>query len=112
LKEATRVAVIYSLVALAAVFAMAPAIIREFTRRTCPGYARNSCISNLKQIEGAKNIWQLENEKTTNDVPADSDIFGTNLFIRTKPTCTAGGAYTLGRVCDRPKCSIADHNAW
>jgi len=112
LKEATRIAVIYGLVALAIVLAVAPAVVQEFTRGTCSGYGRNSCINNLKQIDGAKSTWQLENYKTTNDVPADSDIFGTNQYIRTKPTCIEGGAYTLGRVGDRPKCSIPDHNAW
>ena len=42
--------------------------------------------------------------------PADSDIFGTNQYIKIKPTCGLGGIYTLGRVGDHPKCSIPDHN--
>ena len=112
MKETTRIAAIFSLVTLAAVLAVAPAVVRRVTRPTCSGYPRNSCIANLKQIDGAKNTWALEHEKTTNDIPTDSDIFGTNQYIRTKPTCMVGGVYILGRVGDRPKCSIPDHNAW
>ena len=37
---------------------------------------RNACIANMKQIEGAKSTWALENKKTGADVPADADLFG------------------------------------
>ena len=57
-------------------------------------------------------MWMREKVKTTNDIPTDSDIFGTNQYLRFKPTCGLGGVYTLGRVGERPTCSIPDHNAW
>src|SRR5205814_2241623 len=37
---------------------------------------RNACIANMKQIDGAKATWALENKKTGADVPADADLFG------------------------------------
>jgi hypothetical protein len=110
LKATTRIAVTYSLVALAMVLAATPVVVYQITHPPRRGYSKNFCIAQLRQIEGAKNTWQLENQKTTNDVPADSDIFGTNQYIKIKPTCGLGGVYTLGRVGDHPKCSIPDHN--
>jgi hypothetical protein len=109
LKETTRTAAIYMLAFVAGVIVVAPVVVREFTRG-CKPSPRIACIANLKQIEGAKNTWQLEYEKTTNDVPTDADLFGTNHYIKIKPNCWAGGVYTLGP--DRPKCSIPEHNLW
>src|SRR5438045_9673368 len=49
-----------------------------------------ACINNLKTIEGAKNIWALENKKNDTDVPTDADLFGADKNIRDKPTCGNG----------------------
>ena len=35
---------------------------------------KNACIANLKQIDGAKNTWALEQKKVNADVPVDSDL--------------------------------------
>ena len=35
---------------------------------------KNACIANLKQIDGAKNTWALEQKKVNADVPADADL--------------------------------------
>jgi len=110
LKETTRIALIYGLVGLATAITVAPVVVHQFTRG-CRLPNKNTCIANLKQIDCAVNAWALENDKTTNDLPTDSDIFGTNLYVKIKPTC-GPGVYTLGRVGDRPKCSILEHNAW
>ena len=37
---------------------------------------KNTCIANLKQIDGAINTWALEQGKTTGATAADTDIFG------------------------------------
>src|SRR3954469_23830578 len=63
---------------------------------------KNACIANLKQIDGAKNTWALEQKKISADVPADTDIFGATLYIREKPGCPANGTYTLGAVSSKP----------
>ena len=69
---------------------------------------RNACIANMKQVEGAKSTWALENKKTGADVPADGDLFGADKYIAKKPECPAGGNYTVGQVDAAPVC---DKNA-
>jgi prepilin-type N-terminal cleavage/methylation domain-containing protein len=70
---------------------------------------KNACIANLKQIDGAKNTWALEQKKVSADVPADTDIFGATLYIREKPGCPANGTYTLGAVSSKPVCTVGNH---
>src|SRR5438552_1650687 len=67
---------------------------------------RNACMANLKQMDGAKASWALEQKKNNTDVPVDSDLFGSTAYIRDKPACPGGGNYTIGRVdvkvfCDK-----------
>jgi len=66
---------------------------------------RNACIANMKQIDGAKATWALENKKTGADVPADADLFGADKYIAKKPACPAGGTYTLAAVDTAPTCN-------
>lgn len=70
----------------------------------------NSCIANLKQIEGAKQQWAVETKQASTDTPADSDLFGATLYIKQKPECPASGTYTLGAVSANADCDVADHN--
>ncbi len=67
------------------------------------------CVVNLRAIEGAKLNWALENRKTTNDVPTDADLFGEDRYIREKPQCPENGIYGLGRVSEKPTCSVRAH---
>src|ERR1043166_4439102 len=64
------------------------------------------CMANLKQMESAKATWALEHDKTTNDIPADSELFGSNAYIRRKPGCPGGRIYTIGNVGQRITCPI------
>ncbi len=70
---------------------------------------KNACINNLRQIEGAKATWALENKKVGSDSPGDADLFGATVYIREKPACPANGAYTLNAVDTKAVCSIAGH---
>ena len=65
---------------------------------------RNACIANMKQIEGAKSTWALENKKTGGDSPNPGDIYGPDKYIAKPPECPAGGAYTIGTVDVAPDC--------
>src|SRR5512141_1691517 len=56
---------------------------------------KNACIANMKQIDGAKATWALENKKVNTDSPTDGDLFGDTLYIRAKPECPGGGTYAL-----------------
>ena len=69
---------------------------------------RNACIANMKQIEGAKATWALENKKTGGDSPAVGDLYGADKYIAKEPACPAGGAYTINTVDTPPAC---DKNA-
>jgi prepilin-type N-terminal cleavage/methylation domain-containing protein len=71
---------------------------------------KNACIENLRQIFGAKHSWALETKKAATDVPQDSDLFGSNLYIRAKPECPAAGTYTLDQIDAKPSCSIPEHS--
>jgi hypothetical protein len=67
----------------------------------------NACVNNLRQIDAAKQEWALENGKT-NGVVIESDI---KPYIKLDskgniPKCPQGGAYTIGRLGEDPKCSI------
>src|SRR5438477_12017566 len=57
---------------------------------------KNACIANLKQIDGAKNTWALENKKVNSSTPVATDLYGADKYIRDEPGCPANGAYTLG----------------
>ena len=67
---------------------------------------KNACIANLKQMDGAKATWALEQKKTNTDSPDDTDLFGATQYIRDKPACPGGGTYTLDVVGTPPTCSL------
>ena len=69
----------------------------------------NVCINNLRQIEGAKQQWALENSRTANSavMPTDISRFFPN---NTLPTCPAGGTYTLNVVGALPVCTVQGHS--
>ena len=61
------------------------------------------CVSNLKQIQLAKEHWVMMNGW----VPEMTDIAGgLDKFIKTSPVCAAGGSYDLGTDSESPSCSI------
>ena len=69
---------------------------------------KNACIANLKQIDGAKATWALENKKIDTDVPVDADLFGTTAYIRVKPGCPGTVTpYTLNSVATPPSCALS-----
>jgi hypothetical protein len=70
--------------------------------------SQNACINNLRQIDGAKNEWALENSKTNGTVATENDI---KPYIKLDamgnlPKCPQGGIYTIGRVGENPTCSL------
>ena len=74
------------------------------------------CAGNLKTLETFKDTWALKHHKTTNDTPTLKDLAdirndigmteaGWMLLVK----CPKEGAYTLGRVGQKPQCSIPGH---
>jgi len=68
---------------------------------------KSACIANLKQIDGAKATWALENKKTAADTPGTTDLYGTDKYIRDEPSCPGGGTYAILAVDSKPTCTLA-----
>ncbi len=67
-----------------------------------------ACLSNLKQIDAAKEQWAMDNKKTTGDpVTWPTDLVGSDKYIKKEPSCPSGGSYaTVGAVGTDPTCTI------
>jgi prepilin-type N-terminal cleavage/methylation domain-containing protein len=65
---------------------------------------QNACINNLRQIDGAKQQWALENKKTDSDSPSTTEC-GVYLKNNIYPNCPGGGTYTVNAVSTDPTCS-------
>ncbi|MFA5142826.1 MAG: type II secretion system protein [Candidatus Omnitrophota bacterium] len=68
---------------------------------------QEACIANLRQIEGAEQVWAVDEGKADTDTPTWANLVPN--YIRTTPACKAGGAYTLSAVNGRPSCNITNH---
>jgi hypothetical protein len=70
---------------------------------------KNSCIANLKQIDGAIQQWALENRKVA---ASPVDMRGVVEYLKGSvlPLCPAGGVYRPGPwVSGNPTCTIPGH---
>ena len=68
----------------------------------------NVCVTNLRQLEGAKQQWALETGKTADAIPTPQDILR-YLPNNQAPVCPSGGVYTLNAVGKNPTCSVQGH---
>lgn len=72
-----------------------------------------ACIANLKQIDSAKQQYLMDQNLST--MPATVDLTTTGglvpTYIRTTPTCPAGGTYTVNGATVSPTCSEATSDA-
>ena len=68
----------------------------------------NACINNLRQLEGAKQQWALEHQKTADAIPAAQDV-AAYLKDQAMPVCPAAGKYTFNAVGVPTTCSIPGH---
>jgi hypothetical protein len=69
----------------------------------------NTCINNLRLIDGAKQQWALENNKTAEAIPQPQDILS-YLPNHQMPQCPGGGRYTLNAVSLAPTCNLPGHS--
>ena len=66
----------------------------------------NSCINNLRQVDGAIQQWALENKKDTAATVTFTDI---SSYLRNSVICPSGGttfanSYTISDVATKPAC--------
>ena len=72
---------------------------------------KNACISNLRQIDGAKETWALENRVGPEDAVVADGPTGVNSYIKggQTPLCPAGGKYDYGVLNGKPTCTVTGH---
>ena len=69
----------------------------------------NACINNLRQLDGAKQQWALENKTTATPGTADVTPYLGRGSAGTYPACPAAGSYALNNLDTAPTCTIAKH---
>lgn len=67
---------------------------------------KNACINNLRQIDGAKQQWALENQQQSTAQPGWTDITP-YLKNSQQPNEPAGGTYTINDCGTLPSCSLS-----
>ena len=76
----------------------------------------NACINNLRQIDGAKQQWALENNQPAAALPGEADVspylgraVGALTFVAANVVCPIGGDYVagIGDLNTAPVCSVA-----
>jgi general secretion pathway protein G len=70
-----------------------------------------NCAQNLRVIEVAKDQYLMDYSLPRTTTINDSNIFGSNNYIRQAPTCPSSGIYTVGRGDQEASCSYGGtHN--
>jgi type II secretory pathway pseudopilin PulG len=106
------------MIVVAIIGLLAAIAIPNFVRARATSQA-NACINNLRQVDGAKQQWALENNKVGADVPVAADIAiylgrgagGQTLNVAGGQVagninCPASGTYTINAVQTPPACSL------
>lgn len=81
----------------------------------------NACINNLRQIDGAKQQWALENNQPAGATPTEAEVsaylgraVNAGSFAAANVVCPIAGAYTINDLNTAPACgafAAATHNA-
>jgi len=69
----------------------------------------NACIANLKQIDGAKQVWAIDLNQGEAAVPTLDGTAVTGLiptYLKRTPTCGSAGAYAPLAVSAEPTCTV------
>ncbi len=64
---------------------------------------KNACIANLKQIQGAIQVWAIDSNKSGSDAVTLGNLVPD--YIKKTPACPKSGTYTLSTVDAEPTCS-------
>jgi len=66
-----------------------------------------ACVSNLKQLESAKEQYALENGVNNGEAVGWNNIVPT--YVKEQPVCPAGGEYNLQVIGQEVTCSYPGH---
>ena len=92
------------MIVVAIIGLLAAIAIPNFVRARAKAQAE-ACIANLRQIEGAVQVWAVDNNQPDTATPSWDDLVSN--YVRTKPTCPSSGTYTVPAVSGRPTCSFS-----
>lgn len=67
---------------------------------------RRQCEENLTRIDGAKEQWALEKNKTAGTVVTMEELLAGGDYLKKEYQCPTGGIYTINEVGKYPACSI------
>jgi prepilin-type N-terminal cleavage/methylation domain-containing protein len=67
----------------------------------------SACIANLKQIDSAKEQFAMDAKLAQGGAVQLSDLYPT--YMKSSPSCPAGGTYTVNTVGTNPTCTVAGH---
>jgi prepilin-type N-terminal cleavage/methylation domain-containing protein len=108
------------MIVVAIIGLLAAIAIPNFIRARTTSQA-NACVNNLRQIDGAKQQWALENNQTGAAIPGAAALAiylgrgsgGSTINIAGgqvagQINCPSSGTYTISDVQTRPSCSIAN----
>jgi hypothetical protein len=66
--------------------------------------AAQPCCNNLRQIEGAKDQWAIENQAKTGTPVTLENIMP---YLKGTPRCNVtNGQYTVGKIGEEPGCTV------
>ncbi len=72
-----------------------------------------SCITNLKEINTAKEQWAMDFRKNNDDSPTLDNLTtegaDSGRYLKRWPSCPEGGNYTIEEIGKSPKCDVAGH---
>ncbi len=97
-----------SLVLIPVIGLMAAIAIPNFVKARSTAMT-NACINNLRQIDGAKQMWALEHKKQDTDLPTSQDLSPYLKKDYGAFFCPAGGTYQINSIGQAPTCSIPGH---
>ena len=98
-----EIMIVVAIIGLLAAIAI-PNFVKARTTSQC-----NACINNLRQLDGAKQQWALEQKQESTAVPATTDVqpYLGRGTIGAYPLCPANGTYTLNNCATAPSCSLS-----
>lgn len=94
------------MIVVAIIGLLAAIAIPNFTRARTTAQT-NTCIANLKQIDGAKSLYALDAGLATGSAVTIDNLVPD--YIQASPTCPASGTYTVGNIGTDPTCTVAGH---